>query len=632
MARYIGPLLFLSEKRTEIFSPYVTAFLLIYSSRKNKKNHLKQLLPFGHVHNIDFAYHLYHTDQYVRQINITDSPSNKWIIVDVTAPHCQRQNRFQAPKGWKVLLGRGQRQLKNWTVLYDLSIDSTGSHSDADFRENTMSKYEAYLTAIRSGARLLLDTDCSMSMDHVLDVLHVPSTSQYGLVYNDTRLFNPYAHFGAWAGVPRAVGGRHYVNNSRTYYVRDVYRVPVKHVLSDESHDMLTVQGSGKRSTDDAGVTFDSSAPPVFLGRRSFAPAVAGCSLYQQQALWGLVLPCVSPTPACHVLRQLVLQRLLWELDAFSAYYQLPTSVARSNLSADTLASQSAPASTSVSKSQSVPASQPVPSLDVWKLTSLLNAWLCATNLTFYGCFRSLADLLYSEGFIQQQDHQLVHSWITALHSSGLAEPRRVAHPCRGGRRIGEVKVILGSLRQRVESHGVDGVRDVWRQSVQPVMERCSSTDAGWLPSPAHWTSPVFSDIVLIIVYNWNQHVWPNIAFLETAHRPFFKHIVYCVSDVDQLSRAREYKAWNHVTLVEGLSDSWLLMYGCVTSVMQMKVASVQGYLMIGDDTLLNTWNFFNLPRDDILQLQRTGRPDLNASRVKVGLIQIFKSIFQFSR
>ena len=177
--------------------------------------------------------------------------------------------------------------------------------------------------------------------------------------------------------------------------------------------------------------------------------------------------------------------------------------------------------------------------------------------------------------------------------------------------------MTLGSLWQRVQWDGSEGVQSLWRQSVRPVMDRCRVTDASWLPSPAHWTSPAMDDLVLIVVFNRPQYVWPNMAFLETAHRPFFKHIVYCVTHVDPLSREPRHEAWYHVILLEGLSDSWYLMYGCVTSVMQMRLAGVRGYLMIGDDTLLNTWNFLHLPRDVILQHQ-SGQV-LNAADAKVG-------------
>ena len=547
---------------------------------------------------------VYVSDEYLRLAKTTSIASHdQWIIVDVTSPKCQGQARFQAPEGWKVILAREAAHPKNDNLssLDILLSDPGGRQGVGEGSEGPMLKNAAYLTAILRGARHILDTDCSLSAVHVL---HVTRPSRHGLLYNDTRLFNPYAHFGAWASVPRAVSAGGHLNNSRTYYIRDFFTVPVRHMLTEKSSDKVNLYGSTETSKHGVGMTFDPSAPPVFLGRRSFAPAVAASSLYQQQALWGLLLPCVSPTPACHVLRQLVLQRLLWELDAFSAYYQLPASVVRSNLSADGPASQSPPY-------------LPGPVLNVAALSSLLDAWACDTNLTFYGCFRSLADLLYKEGYLQQQDHQLVLVWIKALHSPGLTEPARVTRPWSGRRRVGEVKVRLGSLQHRVQSSGEDGLQQLWQQSVQPVIERCSISDVGWLPSPAHWTSPVIDDIVLIIVFNRLQYVWPNMAFLETVHRPFFKHIVYCVSSVDALWKGRENEAWHHVNLVEGLSDGWYLMYGCVTSVIQMNLAGVKGYLMIGDDTLLNTWNFFNMSRDVMLKhrVYRVRHADSNKVR-----------------
>ena len=68
-------------------------------------------------------------------------------------------------------------------------------------------------------------------------------------MYNDTVVFNPYAHFGAWEAEPRAhkghaLGtGRASEANSRVYYVREYDSVLVKHGLSDKSDDVVVEGG-----------------------------------------------------------------------------------------------------------------------------------------------------------------------------------------------------------------------------------------------------------------------------------------------------------------------------------------------------------------------------------------------------
>ena len=51
---------------------------------------------------------------------------------------------------------------------------------------------------------------------------------------------------------------------------------------------------------------------------------------------------------------------------------------------------------------------------------------------------------------------------------------------------------------------------------------------------------------------------------------PLHRHIVYCVPNIDELLAGNDSEIMRHVTLVEGLSDQWYLMYECVTTVAQM--------------------------------------------------------------
>ena len=119
----------------------------------------------------------------------------------------------------------------------------------------------AYLAAVTHGARLLLDADCSAPLAEAARVLQGRPLRDTGLLYNQTLLFNPYAHFGAWSAAPRAVGegsgGRDrgwgsLAGNSRLYFVRDFDNVLVRHALSDRSDDVV-FSGQGPAPGPDGG-------------------------------------------------------------------------------------------------------------------------------------------------------------------------------------------------------------------------------------------------------------------------------------------------------------------------------------------------------------------------------------------
>ena len=120
----------------------------------------------------------------------------------------------------------------------------------------------AYLTAVSRGARFLLDADCSVLLSEAVNLLQGRPSKEHGLMYNETLLFNPYAHFGAWATGPRAsqsAGGGEVReagrdSNVRLYHVRDFDSVLVKHGVSDASPDLVVGAGGGAASGTADGV------------------------------------------------------------------------------------------------------------------------------------------------------------------------------------------------------------------------------------------------------------------------------------------------------------------------------------------------------------------------------------------
>ena len=496
---------------------------------------------------------------------------HNWIVLDVTDGKCERN--LQAPPGWKILVtGKATPPVQcGPPTCLTLTLDPDFTRGRKEGQKRMLGQNLAYLTAIAGGALRILDATCSVSLTEAVQTLQLLPVVDHGIMYNETLLFNPYAHFGAWAAVPRSLGDQYRAENSRLYYIRDFKDVLVKHGLSDASRDVL-VRGPGRG----LGARFDPFSPPVFVGQ-SFSPTLPAVSMFHEKAFWGLVMPCLSPSPRCLILRQLLVQRLFRELDAFSGFYQIRTS------------------------SDVTGQSQGPGSVDAGEIVRVLDAWNCEMSSKFFGCIRDLADHLLRENYLNRQEHSLIKAWLAALRSVGAVEPVRVSSPWRGVRKSGEIRATLGSMQSRLESGGSEEQQHVKEQFVQTVENLCNRTDRGrdWFPE-AQWRRPLIPDVVMLVFFNSNSFFWHNLPVLETMHRPFFKHIVYCVPNLDELLNERR-EELKYVSVVEGMSDGWFLLHECLTTVIRINYQGVRGYLHIGDDTLLNTWNMLNASRDSLL-------------------------------
>ncbi|KAL8584499.1 hypothetical protein ACOMHN_016820 [Nucella lapillus] len=520
---------------------------------------------------------------------------SNWIILDVTPGKCPEVPT--ALSGWKILATGDLPSVKGCsapTCTY-LSPDlgrpkdsasaplPTSEQSPRGFRKNL-----AYLAAISQGAQQILDTDCATSLKTVTQTLRFSPNIDHGLMYNESFLFNPYAHFGAWAIVPRALSERARAQagpNPWKYYVRDFAgNVLVKHGVSEASRDAFPLPKGEKlvaTGGENVGTRFDRSNPAVFVGQRGFSPAVPTVSMYRHKGTWALLLPCHTPTLRCHVLRQLVQQRLLRELDAFSGFYQVPST--KENHEAEA-------------------ASFDEDDIDVEKIVSQLNSWTCSTRYQFFDCVDMLTDHLYRRRTLNGEEFSLMKAWVNVMRKVRAAEPARVAVPWRGVRKTSEVLVTLSSMQVRLESGGEEEEKVLKTLFVDNLAHRCNVSrkkNDEWFPV-AQWRKPVIEDIVLIILFNWNRFFWNNLPFTETMHRPFFKHIFYCVPNVEELLKDNKDDLLRHISFVEAFSDTWYFMYECVTIVAQMNLQGVRGYLQIGDDTLTNSWKYLKAPRDSI--------------------------------
>ncbi|KAK7477589.1 hypothetical protein BaRGS_00031137 [Batillaria attramentaria] len=472
---------------------------------------------------------------------------DKWVVLDATSGDCSSAVMTVLP-GWTVIVvGEITASVEcKPPVCLKLEVqENITQHHMTTEEERLWKRNAAYLTAISHKALQIFDADCRTASANALRVLGFKSTTASGLMYNGTLHFNPYRHFGAWGVVPYAL---HNIS------------------LDREANSRL----------------FDPSSPPVYVGQMTFTPVISGCSMYLPQAFWGLILPCLSDATRCDIMRQYITQRMLREVDAFSAYHHVP-----SKLNTEAINASSSGVKHRLHKLD----------FDADKLAAFLDSWICQPGLTLFACFQALASSLELNGFLDSTDVQLVKAWLTSIKKLGVAEPPRVATPWRGVRKISEVPVVL-EHRSEIE-RSLPAV-SLQKNFVDPVKTLCAGKMPAQFASVAQWRQPLMTDIVLVIAFRYNKFLFKNLPYLETLHRPFFKHIVYCTPNVTELMTSAGSGNLSHVTLVEGMSDDWYLMYECMASVARLGIQGVRGYLQIGDDTLLNTWMLLNLSRDSI--------------------------------
>ncbi len=112
------------------------------------------------------------------------------------------------------------------------------------------------------------------------------------------------------------------------------------------------------------------------------------------------------------------------------------------------------------------------------------------------------------------------------------------------------------------------------------------------LPSPQ---ASYFDDIILIVTFNYAKY-YDVIPLIELLYRRAFKNIIYCGRGLETppfqvpfISIAKTY---------DGHHEGGAL-YECVNKLVDLNL-DVQGFLTIGDDTLLYYWNLQNLSRNHV--------------------------------
>ena len=365
-------------------------------------------------------------------------------------------------------------------------------------------------------------------------------------------------------------------------------------------------------------MTFDPTAPPVFLPAGVFSPFNSQNTLYHYASFWALYLPITTTFRMCDIWRGYWAQRLLWEIDGHLGFFPPNAYQVRNSHSYMKDASE-----------------EKDMYYDTDRLLVFLKEWTCPASLTFFGCVRQLSQDMSIEGFWGRDDAVTVSVWLEDLTDLGYSEPQRVdisslqeelslekrkdvQRTLQIGASSGDQVPSLSLLWLLTKSKGSfinyipvpqtppsvtpEPIVGAFSNFLTQVVDLCSQIPA--LNITRHLVESnnhhLFRDILLIIVFNKVEWMPESVKFLELMHRYFFPNIVYCGGECDQ-------KCFNNIKNKTGLDFSFIDArleggvrgYQCLTRAVEMSY-NVSGYLVIADDTLLKTWNIKQLNRDKI--------------------------------
>ncbi|PVD31981.1 hypothetical protein C0Q70_07407 [Pomacea canaliculata] len=136
---------------------------------------------------------------------------------------------------------------------------------------------------------------------------------------------------------------------------------------------------------------------------------------------------------------------------------------------------------------------------------------------------------------------------------------------------------------------------DVLRGSTTDIVNRIYNNMC-----PGHQTLPnvqfTFPDILLIVDFNHPAH-YNIISYLELLYRRYFPNILYCGLQPETLKKQIvAEKLGFPIYYLHALKDNWQTKYECIQHAMKM-CDNFTGYLLIGDDTLINMTNFERTPK-----------------------------------
>ena len=356
-----------------------------------------------------------------------------------------------------------------------------------------------------------------------------------------------------------------------------------------------------------SNVTFDPSAPPAVLPEGVFSPLNADNAFFKHEAFWALLFPTSEATSQQSVLRGYWAQRLLWEVGGHIGFF--PPNAYRNSSTSFT--------------DHSLEYKQ----YNYTLLIDFLTSWQCPGKLSFFLCVELLSRDLAQHGFWDHSNADVTSLWLKDLIDIGYEEPvradsRRTFHHLS----LKEKKLIQEKKDEDFSKINLDlalkrsltlynstfvnfaAVDQTNKLSVAKYRHKlrsyCADQQNITFTTDVDLTSRTrqkpFSDILLIVIYNHFKYLSENIHFLEMMHRYYFPNIVYCGGGCNkecfrQIMENVDFK----ISFIDAPIFKGYHGHLCVSRAMHMNY-QVSDYMVVGDDSLINTWNLHKLDRKKI--------------------------------
>ncbi|XP_067682738.1 uncharacterized protein [Haliotis asinina] len=419
----------------------------------------------------------------------------------------------------------------------------------------------------------------------------------WGLMYKGERLFNPYRHFGQPTLWPRGYPLGSVGENVTQEYELNHWKTPsIQQGVVNGDPDMDAIfRLTRKQTLSQLNVTFDDMAPPAIVPAGVFSPFNSQNTLFLYDALWALLIPTTTTFRVCDIWRGYWAQRLLWEMGGNLGFFP-PNAFQKRN--SHSYLSDAKDEKDLYFQTES--------------LVEFLSKWRCKAEKSFFACVIQLSKVMAENNFWKEGDAILVSMWIKDLISVGYKEPKRVpleslhnkTFPISNKRiphqtkKAGEMSSVL--FWPAEQSPPLTYPPEIRKASVMSHLSKlksyCKNYHYNISVFQTFTTAHTFPNILLIVVFNFP--FYQNLNFLETIYGIHFRNIVYCGPRKNSFDEYAKLLT-NPVSFIEvGTGNGWFA-HNCLTQAMKMNY-NVDGYLYIGDDTLLNVWNMHKLPFDKL--------------------------------
>jgi len=374
------------------------------------------------------------------------------------------------------------------------------------------------------GAKYIYDTDDDNFLKYALSGFEASREwTNHLVLVTDNQTNNPYVHFGQSTLWPRGYPlDRVGLDADRRYRLCNISPSAVQQGMVDGDPDVDAIfRLTRRQKSSPLHLTFDRTAPPFVLPRRTFAPFNSQNTFFAATAFWGLLLPGNSASDrVVDIYRSYWVQRLLWLLGD-GVTFAPPMSLQVRNPHSDLSDANE----------------ESVLYRDVGRYISVLSRWECGEDAQFmFDCISRLSRHLVSEGFWTSRDADMVDAWLSDLSSIGYVPPPLSAAAgsgiaaCRSDKSEHRRMVFYPVEQNTSLPHSQSLHVPADTTNLELVIKHVSSSCG-----PLHgkyWSSAMrnarkYPDILLVISVPGNIH--SSLPSLEATYRPHFPNILYCV-------------------------------------------------------------------------------------------------------